>query len=131
APVAAPAAAALTDAGRWTSGNVGAAPYVGRDRAIEEWLRALGPKLRAEESAKLLRSAAEVSDPLDRAWAAVPLLEAVDVPALLEADPSLAEAVVLCLEANDRGGWRGGPGPGRARLPGSQPAADALLERSC
>lgn len=130
APLAARAAAALPDAGRWLSNIVEAAPDVGRALAIEEWVRALGPKLGAEEAAKLLRSAAEVSDPLDRAWAAVPLLEAVDVPALLEADPSLAEAVVLCLEANARGGWRGGPGPGLGRLPGSQRAAEALLEGS-
>jgi len=128
APLAARAAAAMPDGRAVLDAIFEAAPGVGRALAIEAWIRARGSAPGPDEGARLLGAAATIGDPLDRAWAAVPLLEAVDVPALLRADPSLAEAVVLCLEANARGGWRGGPGPGLGRLPGSLRAAEALLE---
>lgn len=77
--------------------------------------------------------AATIEDPIVRAWAAVPLLEVVDVPALLassqEVAERLADPVAACLESSSRGGWNGGPGPGLGRSPGAIRAAQALLER--
>lgn len=75
-----------------------------------------------------LRLAGAVADEPARAYAAVPLLEIADVPALLAADPGLAEPVAACLEGAARGGWNGGPGPGLGRLPGAIRAAEALLQ---
>lgn len=105
---------------------VKASSGIGRALALEELLRRGAPV--PEEAPALLSLLAEVEDPLERAWGSVPLLEAVDVPSLLAENPSLAETVVLALEANARGGWRGGPGPGLGRLLGSIRAAEALLE---
>lgn len=74
-----------------------------------------------------LRLAETLDDPVVRAWAAIPLLEVPDVPALLAREPALATAVAACLEAAARGGWNGGPGPGLGRMPGAIRAAEALL----
>jgi hypothetical protein len=128
APAAARAASALPDPRPALATIVRRATGLGRALAIEELLRARGEDLDAEEGARLLGDAAGIADPLDRAWASAPLLEALDAPALLRADPSLVEAVILCLESNARGGWRGGPGPGLGRLGGSIRAAEAILE---
>jgi len=128
APAAARAASALPEPRAALESIVRRSTGLGRALAIEELLRARGGGLDVEEGARLLRDTAEIADPLDRAWASAPLLEALDVPALLRADPSLVEGVILCLESNARGGWRGGPGPGLGRLGGSIRAAEAILE---
>ncbi|HWV38485.1 MAG TPA: hypothetical protein VN033_08400 [Vulgatibacter sp.] len=78
---------------------------------------------------RALELAASVEDPLERAWAAVPLLEAARADErLLEVSPALAGPAVACLEAVSRGGWNGGPGPGLARLPVASRTALAVLE---
>lgn len=100
------------------------ASEIGRALAIEENLRAQGA---GEDAPLLLELASAIEDPLERAWATVPLLEQIDAEALLEARPALAEALVLGIEANARGGWHGGPGPGLGRLPGAQRVALHLL----
>lgn len=74
-----------------------------------------------------LELAAAIEDPLERAWAAVPLLEVAGLPALLPSRPELGHAGSLCLEAVARGGWNGGPGPGLGRLPGAIKAAEAIF----
>lgn len=82
--------------------------------------RALAPRA--------LELAASIEDPLERAWAAVPLLEAARADELLQSDPDLVGPVVACLESVSRGGWNGGPGPGLARLPGASRAALAAID---
>lgn len=77
--------------------------------------------------AEALTLAAAIDDPLERVWAAIPLLEAAPIQSLLEKDPEVALPVAHCLEAVARGGWNGGPGPGLGRLPGAIQAALALL----
>jgi len=77
---------------------------------------------------RALELAASIEDPLERAWAAVPLLEAARAEELLADAPELAGAVVACLESVSRGGWNGGPGPGLARLPGASRAALAAID---
>lgn len=77
---------------------------------------------------RALELAASIEDPLERAWAAVPLLEAARADELLQTAPELAGAVVACLESVSRGGWNGGPGPGLARLPGASRSALATID---
>lgn len=101
------------------------APGIGRALALEEYLRAR--KVEPGEAPLLFELMSGIEDPLERGWASAPLFEEADAAVLLEENPSLAQAVVLGLEANARGGWRGGPGPGLGRLPGSIRAAEALL----
>jgi hypothetical protein len=104
---------------------------VGRALVVEEFLRSQEAEAVRPHGVALLRSVGEIADPLDRGWAAAPLLEIVDAPALLSgadtASADLALAMARCLEATSRGGWRGGPGPGLGRLPGSIRAAEAIL----
>ncbi|HEY0839833.1 MAG TPA: hypothetical protein VGD74_06580, partial [Vulgatibacter sp.] len=76
---------------------------------------------------RALALAAGIEDPLERAWAAVPLLEAARADERLASEPALAAPVLACLEAVSRGGWNGGPGPGLARLPGAVRTAQALI----
>lgn len=102
-----------------------AASGIGRALALEAYLH--DRSLEAGEAPRLLELMAGIEDPLERAWASAPLLEAVDAAALLAEAPALGGPLVLGLEANARGGWRGGPGPGLGRLPGSIRAAEALL----
>lgn len=103
---------------------IGRAAGIGRTLAIEEFLRGRAP---GDEAPFLLGATAEVEDPLARAWGSVPLLETEEVAALAE-EAAHHEALILCLEANARGGWRGGPGPGLGRLPGSLRVAERLLD---
>ncbi|HLV60542.1 MAG TPA: hypothetical protein VKY51_03980 [Fredinandcohnia sp.] len=126
APAAARVAGALPgDAGRSALlAVIRRAEGVGRALAIEERLRSRPP---GDDAALLLELTAGIDDPLDRAWAAVPLLEAIDPDALLANRPDLAEALARAVESTARGGWHGGPGPGLGRLPGSQRAALCLL----
>lgn len=77
---------------------------------------------------RALALAAAIEDPLERAWAAVPLLEAAKIDERVGAEPELAAPALACLEAVSRGGWNGGPGPGLARLPGAVRTARALIE---
>ncbi|AKU91520.1 hypothetical protein [Vulgatibacter incomptus] len=85
-----------------------------------------GPLDRAEEA---LRLAGAIEEPIERAYAAVPLLEVSKAVPLLGSRPELAPALASCLEAVSRGGWNGGPGPGLARLPGAMATAEALIGR--
>ncbi len=86
------------------------------------------PTLLAPLLPDALSLAAAIPDPLDRAYAAVPLLE-VAGPDLLDDHPALATSVAACLDATSRGGWNGGPGPGLGRLPNASHLAHALLIR--
>lgn len=98
---------------------------IGRAMVIEE---AMADASDDEELAvELLRLAAEIDDPLDRVWGALPLLERVDWKGALGERPELGPALASALEASARGGWNGGPGPGLGRMPGAQRAAEALL----
>lgn len=71
--------------------------------------------------------AAAIEDPTERAYAAVPLLEAPGLIQALEKEPELASAVATCLDATALGGWHGGPGPGLGRLPGALSVAEWVL----
>lgn len=129
APAAARAAGSLPKAEALDAllSLVEAADGVGRALVVEELLRSQGADAARAHGRTLLLRVAAIDDPIDRAWAAAPLLEMVDPLPPLADDGAVAEAIARCLEATARGGWRGGPGPGLGRLPGSIRAAEAIL----
>lgn len=102
---------------------------LGRAMALER----LGLSMVSDPSAPLatleraLALAGEIEDPVARAYAAVPLLEVPSLPAALEGESHLVDAIASCIEATARGGWHGGPGPGLGRLPGAMGAAEKIL----
>jgi len=81
-----------------------------------------------ELAPRALELAAAIGDPLVRAWAAVPLLEAARADEWLAGAPAIVGAAVSCVEAVSRGGWNGGPGPGLARLPAASRTAMAVID---